>query len=95
MRVDAYGALLAGFAPILGAEARRMGELIQANNLGSPESSLKTAGSDIIRLVRQAHEVGINDEIPAFAAGLFQRAIDAGHGPEEHAALIKVLRRLP
>lgn len=60
---------------------------------GSPESSLKTSGSDVIRLVRQAREAGINDEVPAFAATLFKRAIDADFGPEEHAALIKVLGR--
>ena len=70
-----------------------MGEVIQSNNYGSPESSLKTSGSDIIRLVRQAHEAGINDEVPTFAAGLFKRAIDVGYGPEEHVALIKILRR--
>ncbi|MDE5452029.1 NAD(P)-binding domain-containing protein [Bradyrhizobium sp. CSA112] len=92
MRVDAYGALLANISPILGAEARHLGEVIQTNDYGSPESSLKTSGSDIIRLVRQAHEAGINHEVPAFAAALFKRAIDAGYGPEEHAALIKILR---
>lgn len=93
MRVDAYGALIADISPILGAEAKRMGEVIETNNYGSPESTLKTSGSDIIRLVRQAREAGINDEVPTFAANLFKRAIDAGYGSEEHAALIKVLRR--
>lgn len=93
MRVDDFGNLIANISSILGAEAKRMGEVIQANNYGSPESSLKTSGSDIIRLVRQAHEAGINDEVPTFAAGLFKRAIDVGYGPEEHVALIKILRR--
>lgn len=93
LRVDSYGALLADISPILGAEARHLGEVIQTNDYGSPQSSLKTSGSDIIRLVRQAREAGIKDEVPAFAASLFKRAIDAGYGPEEHAALIKVLRR--
>jgi 3-hydroxyisobutyrate dehydrogenase-like beta-hydroxyacid dehydrogenase len=91
--VDSYGALLANISPILGAEAKHLGEVIQRNDYGSPESSVKTSGSDIIRLVRQAHEAGINDEVPVFAAGLFKRAIDAGYGMEEHAALIKILRR--
>lgn len=93
MRIDAYGALLANISPILGAEAKHLGEVIQTNDYGSPQSSLKTSGSDIIRLVRQAREAGINDEVPAFAASLFKRAIDAGYGSEEHAALIKILRR--
>lgn len=93
LRVDAYGALLAEISPILGAEAKHLGEVIQTSDYGSPQSSLKTAGSDIIRLVRQAREADINDEVPAFAASLFKRAIDAGYGSEEHAALIKILRR--
>ncbi len=93
LRVDSYGALLADISPILGAEAKHLGEVIQTNDFGSPQSSLKTSGSDIIRLVRQAREAGINDEVPAFGASLFKRAIDAGYGPEEHAALIKILRR--
>ena len=93
LRVDRYGALLADISPILGAEAKHLGEVIQTDSYGSPESSLKTSGSDVIRLVRQAREAGINDEAPTFAARLFKRAIDAGYGPEEHAALIKVLRR--
>lgn len=93
MRVDGYGALIEAISPILGAEAKRMGQVIQTNNYSSPESTLKTSGSDIIRLIRQAHEAGINDELPIFAANLFKRAIDAGYGPEEHVALIKILRR--
>jgi 3-hydroxyisobutyrate dehydrogenase-like beta-hydroxyacid dehydrogenase len=90
--VDAFGSLLADLSPILGAEAKHLGKVIQTDDFADPESSLKTSGEDIIRLVRQAQEAGINAEIPTFAAGLFKRAIDAGHGPEEHAALIKILR---
>ena len=63
MRVDAYGTSLANISPILGAEAKHLDEIIQTNDYSSPERSLKTAGSDIIRLVRQAREAGINDEV--------------------------------
>jgi hypothetical protein len=34
-------------------------------------------------------------KFPDFAAGLFERAIAAGHGPEDVAALVKVLRAKP
>jgi 3-hydroxyisobutyrate dehydrogenase-like beta-hydroxyacid dehydrogenase len=90
--VDAFGSLLADLSQILGAEAKHLGKVIQTGDFADPESSLKTSGEDIIRLVRQAREAGINAEIPTFAAGLFKRAIDAGYGREEHAALIKILR---
>ncbi|WP_129790685.1 NAD(P)-dependent oxidoreductase [Sphingosinicella sp. CPCC 101087] len=93
LRLDTFGALIEAISPILGAEAKRMGHVIQTNDFGSPESSLKTSGSDIIRLVRQAQEAGINGEFPTFAGDLFKRAIDAGYGGEEHAAIIKILRR--
>ena len=90
--VASFGSMLAELAPILGAESRHLGEVIETGNYGNPESTLKTAGEDIGRLVQQAEEAGINAEIPRFAAALFRRAIDAGYGAEEHAALIKVLR---
>ncbi|WP_437807396.1 NAD(P)-dependent oxidoreductase [Sorangium sp. So ce1078] len=92
LSVASFGAMLASLAPILGADARHMGDVIEKGTYANPESALKTAGSDIGRLVQQAEEANINAEFPRFAAALFRRAIDAGHGAEEHAALIKVLR---
>lgn len=92
LSVASYGALLADLAVILGQDAKHMGEVIASGAFAAPESTLKTAGADIGRLVQHAEETGINAELPRFAAGLFRRAVAAGHGAEEHAALIKVLR---
>lgn len=44
------------------------------------------------RLEAQAQHVGINKEFPEFGAGIVKRAIQAGYGDEDVAALIKVLR---
>lgn len=93
LSVSSFGSTLANLAPILGADAKHMGAVIESGNYRNPESALKTAGEDIGRLVQQAEEAGINVEVPQFAASLFRRAIDAGYGAQEHAALIKVLRR--
>jgi 3-hydroxyisobutyrate dehydrogenase-like beta-hydroxyacid dehydrogenase len=41
----------------------------------------------------QARDTGINSEIPDFVSRLFKRAISAGYGEEDVAALIKVLKR--
>jgi 3-hydroxyisobutyrate dehydrogenase-like beta-hydroxyacid dehydrogenase len=90
--VEAFGETLALLSPALAADSRHMGKVIARGLYTNPESTLKTAGQDVERLVRQAEEAGIGTEWPRFAAGLFLRAIDAGHGVEEHAALIKILR---
>ncbi len=42
--------------------------------------------------VRQAREAQINSEFPTFGLGIFRRAVAAGYGEEEAAAVIKVLR---
>jgi 3-hydroxyisobutyrate dehydrogenase-like beta-hydroxyacid dehydrogenase len=90
--VTAFGSMLAELTPLLGIEAKHLSEVIENDDYTDPESTIKTAGTDVIRLVQHARESGINAEFPTFAAGLFRRAIDAGYGAEEHAALIKVLR---
>lgn len=89
--VQALAGMLADFAPVLGDDLRHMGRVIGEGRYANPESTLRTAGADIANLVRQAHEAGIGDEFPAYAADLFRRAADAGHGDEEHVAVIKVL----
>lgn len=90
--IAAFGEILAQQAQVLGEDARHMGEVIGKNEYDNPESTLETAGNDIIRLIQLSEEAGINAEFPVFAGGLFRRAIDAGHGAQEHAALIKLLR---
>lgn len=92
LSVAGFGEALAALAPALAWDSRHMGVVIETNAFTNPESTLNTAGGDIARLVRHAADSGINDEWPRFAASLFQRAIAAGYGAEEHAALVKILR---
>lgn len=91
-QTDYFGNLIHSISPILAAESKHMGQVIQQNNFSDPESTINTTGHDLHLLVQQAEEAGISKELPKFAANLFQRAIDAGYGGEEHAAIIKVLR---
>lgn len=90
--VQALAGMLADFTPVLADDLRHMGRVIGEGRYANPESTLQTAGADIANLVRQAHEAGIGDEFPAYAADLFRRAAAAGYGDEEHVAVIKVLR---
>lgn len=93
LRADEFGALIESLSPILGGESKHMGEVIQHGRFADPESTVKTTSDDLQLLVQQAEEAGISKELPVFAANLFKRAIDAGYGKEEHAAVIKVLRK--
>lgn len=91
-RPDAFGELIYNISPILATESKHMGQVIQHNKFTDPESTINTTGLDLHLLVQQSKESGISDELPRFAANIFQRAIDAGYGAEEHAAIIKVMR---
>lgn len=91
-RTDAFGALIANISPMLAAESKHMGEVIQHGRFSDPESTINTTTTDLHLLVQHAQEAGISTHLPAFAAGLFQRAVEAGYGQEEHAAIIKVMR---
>lgn len=90
--VVGFGTLLADMAPVLAQDDRHMGEVVGHDRYDAPESALRTAGTDIAKLVRHAEQTGISGDFPRFAADLFGRAIEAGHGAEEHVALLKVLR---
>lgn len=93
LRTDEFGKLIAGISPILAAESVQMGEVIQHGSFSDPESTINITTNDLHLLVQQAEEAGISKELPEFAANLFQRAVEAGYGKEEHAAIIKVMRK--
>lgn len=90
--VGQYGALVAGIAPSFGGFLKHEGEVIQSGDFSISQSPLKISVEATARIARAARESGINDEVPAFLAGLFRRAAAAGYADEEIAALIKVLR---
>lgn len=90
--VDVFGAMMASLSPSLGQDLSHMGKAIAAGRFEKPESTLRTAGTDIARLVELSADLKIGADWPRFAASVFQRGIDAGFGEEEHCAVVKVLR---
>lgn len=88
----AFGGMLASMSSAFAEDDSHMGTVISNDTFDKPESTLRTAGTDVARLVAHAQQTGIDLAFPELAAGLFQRAIDAGHGDEEHVALVKVMR---
>lgn len=93
LRTDMFGTLIAGISPMLAGESKHMGEVIQQGRFSDPESTIHTTANDLHLLRQHSEEAGISADLPAFAADLFQRAVDAGYGKEEHAAIIKVMRK--
>jgi 3-hydroxyisobutyrate dehydrogenase-like beta-hydroxyacid dehydrogenase len=91
-RVDDYGALVAEISPSFGEFFRHEGSVIQSGNYKVSESPLKISVEATERLAQAARDRGINAEVPTFVSGFFKRAVAAGYGDEEIAALIKVLR---
>lgn len=91
-RVDSYGSIVADIAPSFGEFLKHEGAVIQTGDYAISESPLKISVEATERLVQTAEAAQINTEFPTFASGLFKRAMAAGYGNEEAAALIKVLR---
>lgn len=89
-----FGELIHHISPMLAIESKHMGRVIESNSFSDPESTVNTTGHDLHLLVQHSEEAGISNELPKFAANLFQQAIDAGYGKEEHAAIIKVMRKI-
>lgn len=91
-RVDTYGSIVADIAPSFGEFLKHEGTVLQSGNYAVSESPLKISVEATERLVRTAQAAQINAEFPTFASDLFKRAMAAGYGDEEAAALVKVLR---
>jgi 3-hydroxyisobutyrate dehydrogenase-like beta-hydroxyacid dehydrogenase len=95
LRVGDLGSMIADISPVLGEMIKHTGAVIQTGTYENPQSSVKTCTVGFELFVKHAREARINAEFPTFALALSRRAMAAGHGEEEFAALIKVLRAAP
>ena len=79
-----------------GERARELAEIVHAGayELSSlhPGASISVWEGVVQRLQTQARDAEMNSELPNFIAGIFRRAVEAGHGEKDVAALTKVLR---
>lgn len=92
MDVAEFGEAIAALSPMFADDARHMGLAIAGNKFSDPQSTIKSVGVDISRLVEMADDLHISPAFPKFAADLFRKAEEAGHGAEEHCAIFKVIR---
>lgn len=92
LSVETFGDIVASFTPALADDMRHMARAISRDSYVRPESTLRTAGTDIGRLVELSRDLSIGPAWPSFAASTFQRAMDAGFGEDEHCAIAKTMR---
>lgn len=75
-----------------GDRVRIVSEVIDSGEYEKPDATVRVWQGVLRRLQGQAELTGINKEFPKFGAGIVERAVTAGLGDEDIAALIKVLR---
>jgi 3-hydroxyisobutyrate dehydrogenase-like beta-hydroxyacid dehydrogenase len=75
-----------------GDRVQMLAQVIHLGEFGKPDVTVRAWHAVLQRLQRQARESEISSEFPGFAAGILERAIAAGYGEEDVAALIKVMR---
>lgn len=92
LSVEAFGDMMGQISPVIGEMIRSEGKAIAVDDFANPESSMAICAGSGTLFLRQAREAGIGSEFPAFADGLFRRAMAAGLGEEKLAAMVKVLR---
>ena len=71
---------------------RILAKVIHAHDYDHPSVTVRVWKAVMQRLKNQAHDAGINNEFPEFAAGILKKAVMAGYGEEDVAALVKVWR---
>jgi 3-hydroxyisobutyrate dehydrogenase-like beta-hydroxyacid dehydrogenase len=72
--------------------ARKPIKAISSDAYTDPGATLTVWDAALQRVQSQAHDAGINSEIPDLISSLFKRAIAAGYGEEHVASIIKVMR---
>lgn len=75
------------------AEIANLGQALANNRFSEPGASLGVYSGVLDRILSQARDAGICDEIPAFVDGILKRGVAAGLEDEEIVSVIKVLRR--
>jgi 3-hydroxyisobutyrate dehydrogenase-like beta-hydroxyacid dehydrogenase len=87
--------LFASLYPV-GDRARELAEIVHAGDFGLGSlydgATIRVWEEVVQRLQSQARDAGMNSDLPDYLSRLYKRAVAAGHGEEDIAALIKVLR---
>ena len=91
---ESEGVALDGFASLFaeGSMVRHDATVIHDAAFDQCTATLQVWGAALKHIQRQGRDAGISTDFPDHLAGLFEKAVDAGHGEEHVMALVKVLR---
>lgn len=76
-----------------GDHAKRLAQVVHSNVFDKPGATITVWDGALQRVLTQARDAEINSEIPDLISSLFKRAIAAGYGEEDIAAIVKVMRK--
>ncbi len=88
-----YAEILGGFMTTLGAQAQAVARRAAEGDYRETQAALRTWARALEHAAETTREAGASDEVARFISGLFRRAVEAGHGDHDIAALIEVLRK--
>lgn len=90
---DVMTSVIVDSLPSDATEIAHLGDTLTRNDFSRPGASLAVYSGILDRLLAQAHDAGVNAEIPEFANGLVKRGMAAGLAGEEIVSIIRILRR--
>lgn len=94
--IDTYTDIVAARLPTYVWKFKLFGDMIAKRNYDRVQARTQVHAAAFAETVAACKEVGVDDTLPVALMHNFQRALAAGHGPQEIAALFEVLiRRSP
>ena len=88
--LDQFGATVANDSRIT-----KIANTIHHDSFDEPINNVQVWADAMRHIQDQARETGTNSEILDFIAGHFERALSAGYGEQDLAALFKIFRTTP
>jgi len=89
---ELLASVIADSSPSDVQEVRHLGAAIANNDFSKPGASLGVYSGILDRVLSQAEDANIDDQIPQFANRILKRGVQAGLANEEIVSLIKLLR---
>lgn len=91
-KAEGIGADVFASMILKGDAARAAAKVIHAGSYAETGATIRTWAKAAATIRNHARDLGLNDEVPGFILDLHERALAAGIGDEDIAAIVKVLK---